>query len=48
MFEQSDVGIAVANAKDEVKAAADIVIGSNDRDGVAEYLIQNFREERKM
>lgn len=43
MFEQSDVRIAVANAKDEVKAAADIVIGSNDRDGVAEYLIQNFR-----
>lgn len=43
MFAQSDVRIAVGNARDEVKAAADIVIGSNDRDGVAEYLRQNFR-----
>ena len=38
MFEQADTKIAVGNARDEVKAAADIVIGTNDRDGVAEYL----------
>lgn len=42
MFEQSDVRIAVGNARDEVKSAADIVIGSNDRDGVAEYLKSVF------
>lgn len=38
MFEQADTKIAVGNARDEVKAAADIVIGTNDKDGVAEYL----------
>lgn len=43
MFEQSDLKIAVANARDEVKAAADIIIGSNDSDGVAEYLRQNLK-----
>lgn len=42
MFEQSDVKIAVANARDEVKAAADIIIGSNECDGVAEYLKNNY------
>jgi Cof subfamily protein (haloacid dehalogenase superfamily) len=39
MFEQADTKIAVGNARDEVKAAADIVIGTNDKDGVAEYLV---------
>lgn len=38
MFEAADVKIAVGNAKDELKAAADIVIGCNDGDGVAEWL----------
>lgn len=38
MFEAADVRIAVGNAREEVKAAADIVIGSNDNDGVAEWL----------
>lgn len=33
-------GIAVGNALSEVKAAADLVIGSNDEDGIAEYLEQ--------
>lgn len=31
-------GVAMGNAIDSVKAAADIVIGSNDEDGIAEYL----------
>ena len=31
-------GIAMGNAIDEVKAEADLVIGSNDEDGIAEYL----------
>lgn len=43
MFEQADVKIAVGNARDEVKAAADHVIGTNDNDGVAEWLISELR-----
>lgn len=31
-------GIAMGNAVSEVKACADLVIGSNDEDGIAEYL----------
>lgn len=42
MFEQADVKIAVGNAREEVKTAADIVIGTNDRDGVAEWLKEEF------
>lgn len=42
MFEQSDVKIAVENARDEVKSAADIIISSNDNNGVAEYLKRNL------
>lgn len=38
MFEQADIKIAVGNARDEVKAAADAVIGNNSEDGVAEWL----------
>lgn len=43
MFRQADVKIAVKNACEEVKLAADIVIGSNDRNGVAEWLARNFK-----
>lgn len=42
MFSQADVKIAVENAQPEVKKAADIVIGGNDSDGVAEYLLNNI------
>ena len=38
LFEAADVRIAVGNAKDELKAAADIVIGTNADNGVAEWL----------
>lgn len=38
MFAQADKKIAVGNAREEVKAAADIVIGTNDEEGVAEWL----------
>ena len=38
MFRVADRALAVTNAKDEVKAAADEVIGANTADGVAEYL----------
>ena len=35
-------GIAMGNAIDEVKMKADLVIGSNDEDGIAEYLGSQF------
>lgn len=38
MFRVADVKIAVGNAKDELKKAADFIIGSNDDDGVARCL----------
>ena len=38
MFKAADVKIAVGNAKDELKKAADFVIGTNDEDGVAKWL----------
>lgn len=38
MFEACDAGYAVANAKAELKAIADGVIGSNMEDGVARFI----------
>ena len=32
------IGVAVANAIDAVKAVADVVVESNDEDGVAQYI----------
>ena len=44
MFRAADVKIAVGNAKEELKAAADIVIGKNDSDGVAEWLSSAYNK----
>lgn len=41
MFKEADVKIAVGNARDELKNKADKIIGTNDNDGVAEYLLNN-------
>ncbi|MBP3646751.1 MAG: HAD family hydrolase [Clostridia bacterium] len=41
MFEIADESYAVANAVDELKAAATAVIGSNEDDGVAKWLLAN-------
>lgn len=38
MLKLCGVGVAMGNAIDEVKAAADSVIGDNDHDGIADYL----------
>lgn len=38
MFEVAAISVAVDNSNDNIKAHADIVIKSNDDDGVAEYL----------
>lgn len=38
MLKSSGIGVAMGNAIDEVKEAADIIIGTNDNDGIATYL----------
>ena len=36
------IGVAMGNAIPEVKAAADVIIGGNDEDGIAVYLAQTI------
>lgn len=43
MLRLSGLGVAMANAVPEVKAAADMVIGGNDSDAIAEFLEKTFR-----
>ena len=42
MFQVADVACAVANAEPGVKTKADVLIGSNDDDGVARFITQDF------
>lgn len=42
MLQLCGKGIAMGNALDEVKMIADVVIGSNDEEGIAEYLTETF------
>lgn len=42
MFEVADERYAVRNAHEELKRIATAIIGSNDEDGVAKWLAQNF------
>ena len=42
MLELCGVGVAMGNAREAVKEAADVVIGTNDADGIADYLTQTF------
>lgn len=42
MLQQCGLGIAMGNAIDEVKKIADIVIGRNDEEGIAEYVEREF------
>ena len=42
MFERADVKVAPANAVEEIRKAADIVIGENSDDSVAKYISQDF------
>lgn len=44
MFNESDVRVAVANAKPEIKKLADFVTLSNDEDGVAVWLGEHYKE----
>ena len=43
MFEMSDECYAVANAENDVKAIATNIIESNDCDGVAKWLLENYK-----
>jgi len=45
MFAVADTAVAVGNALPQVKAAADITIGSNDADAVAEYICKEINIE---
>ena len=38
MVKSADLGVAVSNAHDEVKAAADIIIGSNNEDPMTKII----------
>lgn len=42
MLKECGIGVAVANAFEEVKAAADFLCDSNDNDGVARWLQENI------
>ena len=42
MFSESDIRIAVENAVPELKEMADFITSENDRDGVAEWLTENY------
>ncbi len=44
MFRSSDESYAVSNACDELKSIATGVIGTNDEDAVADYILKHFTE----
>lgn len=46
MMRCADVSIAVANALPEVRAAADIVIGSNSEDAVPRYIAADYAKQQ--
>ena len=47
MFKASDEAYAVANACDELKNIATGVIGANDEDSVAKYILTHFTENKQ-
>lgn len=42
MFEAADIRCAVSNAVDELKEKADFIIGSNENDGVAHFMMSDY------
>ena len=44
MLKLCGTGVAMGNAIEAVKAAADVVIGSNDEEGIADFIERNSRE----
>ena len=47
MLRHCGIGIAMGNAASQVKAAADYVCDTNDRDGIAKWLTEFLLEENK-
>lgn len=45
MLQYAGIGVAMANAKDIVKEAADVITGSNDEDGLVPIIEQYFLNE---
>lgn len=43
MLRLCGLGVAMGNAVPAVKAAADLVIGTNDEDGIAQWLEAAYR-----
>ena len=48
MIKECGIGIAVANAPDEVKAEADFICGTNDNDGVVKWLEEMILKDREV
>ena len=48
MFEAADECYAVANASSQLKASADGVIGSNNEDSVAKFILEDFEHQEKI
>lgn len=46
MFEVCGYGVAMGNASDRLKAVADMVIGTNDEDAIADFLAETMDIER--
>ena len=44
MFEVAGTGVAMGNAGDDTKKAADFVIGTNDTPAIAEFLREYFND----
>lgn len=42
MLQEAGIGVAMGNASDEIKAAADVITLSNDEDGVADMVIRKL------
>ncbi|WP_246202645.1 HAD family hydrolase [Virgibacillus doumboii] len=42
MLRHAGIGVAMGNAGEEVKAAADIVIGHHENDGLAQFIERYF------
>ncbi|MEI3265675.1 MAG: HAD hydrolase family protein [Frisingicoccus sp.] len=45
MLQFAGLGVAMENARDEVKAVADIITETNDNDGVA-CIVENYMKNR--
>jgi hypothetical protein len=44
MLEQAGTAIAMGNAEEQVKTAADLIIGTNDQDSVVKYLLDQWKD----